>query len=552
MRSASGPDTQWIGLPLITALAVCCGFPTDQGGEVFVTIDAPVATVVRGQTLVLTGTTWQQRSDGGPVRLVGATLDWSPDDSSIAAVIPRRDGSALITGVNRGLLRVRAVPRDYENARPGTVDIRVTNTVEIDVVEPDTVRYGGQLTIHGVGLGRVASVSLGETRLIPDTASFSGDPAGAGSQRFWVPYPAFTDRVLARAEEGFSAPAAEQTIVVPRTVYFTEARTPAVVQLDNTGVAGRVLFYNPALAVTAEGGGNVLRLVAADSARPVTITVSTTAPVVTGMIPSVSPAVSGPFDFWSIGTSRQHCGTDGEAVTTRGLEVGALPAVITRSFQHTPAEGLLLAVSGESPGRFAVTVTDGYRGSDPRIEPDRFEENDTCVAADVNALDPARQVDPLGGFADTLTIDQPYEVDWFRFTIPGDPFDEDPPPLPLVTARVTARPFGAADPSDLTLTLIDVNDLQFGGVVPDVTPWLAESHGAGSSESISAELEPGDYYLIVGDDGGVATRYALCLGIGTECILPSASLRSGSGRLLPNPTQSPERATTSGSGPSRR
>ena len=51
--------------------------------------------------------------------------------------------------------------------------------------------------------------------------------------------------------------------------------------------------------------------------------------------------------------------------------------------------------------------------------------------------------------------------------------------------------------------------------------WLAQSRALGSSERASAELFPGDYYLVVSDEAGVPTRYALCLAIGNDCTLPA-------------------------------
>ena len=55
---------------------------------------------------------------------------------------------------------------------------------------------------------------------------------------------------------------------------------------------------------------------------------------------------------------------------------------------------------------------------------------------------------------------------------------------------------------------------------PDQVEWLAQSRALGSSERASAELFPGDYYLVVSDEA-VPTRYALCLAIGNDCTLPA-------------------------------
>ena len=49
---------------------------------------------------------------------------------------------------------------------------------------------------------------------------------------------------------------------------------------------------------------------------------------------------------------------------------------------------------------------------------------------------------------------------------------------------------------------------------------MAEARTAGSAERLTAELGPGDYYLVVSDEAGVPTRYSLCLAIGNECSPP--------------------------------
>jgi hypothetical protein len=518
MRAAPGCSrATGAALVLASGLLVDCGFPTDQSGQVFVTIEAPTTVVVRGESVVLHGAVWQQREAGAPVRLAAATIDWTPDQPSVASLVRRDDGSAVLTGINRGIVHVQATARDYKEARAAGEDIRVSNTVEVDSVLPGTVRYGGQVTVYGVGLGHIAQVALGETSLIPDPSSFSGDPEAAGWQRFWVPYPAVTGRVLATASEGFSAPAASVTEVIPRTVYFSSDGSPATVLLDNRVDSGAVVFDNPALALTPEGGGNQIHFLLADTTRPLTISISTTAPVITSMVPVVaSGAAPGTENYWNVGTATSQCGP-GVVRPAPGLDFGPRAATVVRTFEHTPSDGLLVRVDGASPGRFAVRVSDGFPAADPRILPDRFEENNSCLGADSNSRNPATAIDVAAGFADTLTIDQGYQVDWFRFTVPRDPTGGFNPLF--VTARAVSRPFAAADSSDLGLGLVSVDAVRVGNPQePHIVVWQAESHDPGSSERVSAELDPGDYYLVVSDEAGVATRYGLCIALGNDCI----------------------------------
>jgi hypothetical protein len=49
---------------------------------------------------------------------------------------------------------------------------------------------------------------------------------------------------------------------------------------------------------------------------------------------------------------------------------------------------------------------------------------------------------------------------------------------------------------------------------------VASSRTSSSDEAITALLQAeADYYLVVLDDGGVATRYSVCLAFGPRCEL---------------------------------
>jgi hypothetical protein len=512
---------------------VACAFPTDGSDAVSVRIDAPSTTVIRGETLLLHARAIIRHPDGSDPGYAQATIDWSSDDQSIAAVTGYPDGSAIVRGINTGQVTIRAVARDYLDAQAGQQSIRVSNTVAIDRVTPDTVRYGDQLTISGVGLGRVDQVLLGESALIPDTASFSGDPLGEGSMRFWVPYPARTAHVVAIASEGFSAPADSETVVVPVNTLGSPEGSQTILNLDGPQVAPHgVLFFNPALALTREAEVvspgtsqpilvNVFHLVRSDTTRPFTVQIATSAPIVSAF----QTALSLPGDFspspldyfgWRIEVATQLCRRT-SFVSAPGLTLGRKTTTMVRSLQHTFRSGIDLRIAGTSEGRYSLRVIDGFAPTDPRLAPDRFEENDFCDAADVNSADPAKRLDPVAGFSDTLTIDQPFDLDWFRFTIPADPTGNR-----LYTFKTAALPFGAADSSDLGLALESLDSLDF------VSNWTAESHAPGSNERLSRELPPGDYYLLVADETGTPTRYTLCIGLGNDCTLPEGVVAGGS------------------------
>jgi hypothetical protein len=494
-----------------------CALPTDESETIEVRIDAPSGTVVRGETLLLRATAISATGSGRVPAEV--SFAWSSSNETIATISGGLEGSATVNAINTGRVTIRAVARDYRHARAGEREIRVANTVAIDSVVPDTVRYGEQVTVYGIGLGRVGQVILSETALLPDTASFVGDPVGEGSRRYWVPYPARTARVVAVATEGFSAPATNPTIVVPTNAFTRSDGSPAIIDLDGPPLSpDGSLFYNPALALTPGVDGDLLRLSRTDTTGPLTLVISTSNAIIRDLEPSLfvtegfSPELLDDIK-WLVGTSDQTCqGTS--LVTAPDLDFGSNPTTVARTLQYTVRSGVFLRIRGASPGRYSLRILDGYVPPDPRLTPDRFEENDFCDAADLNAADSTKQVDPVSGFSEVLSIDQTIDVDWFRFTLPGDFGGTQ-----VLTIRTAALPFGAADSSNLGLGLISLDSL-----FNFEADWTVQSRQPGSNERITAELPNGDYYLAVADEAAVPTRYALCISIGNDCALPDGPL----------------------------
>ena len=504
-------------LPALGCVLVACESPTDRSDEVFVTIHAPAPVLVQGAAMTLTAHAWRRLADGDSTELQGASIGWPPPEGQIATVRVVQPGVAVVTGIERGSVGIRAIPLDYESGTPGEVTLRVVNTVEIDSVRPSQVRYGEQLEVFGTGLGQLVQVSLAGTPLIVDSTSFRGDPTGVGQIRFWVPYPARTGVLSAVAAQGTATSAPESTAVLGYDVYDDIGDDPADIDLNGPAVFPDTLFRNPALVFESEETVDAYRFSTADSAHPVSFIVSTATPVVFGFEPvfQPGPTVRDTFpgsDFenapeWSLGVSGQHC--HGRFIAFPRPFARSAPVSIVRAFRRMPAGVMMLGIYGEPTGRYGVAVVDHYVTADPAIGPDRIEDDDTCNQADTNATDPERRIDlPL---QDTLTIDNPYDVDWLRITVPG-------PDTTLLTVLIAARPFGASDSSDIGLVVLPV-DLPFFG------EWPLESHAPGSSESLTIQAPPGDYYVAVVDDAGVATRYGICIGLGSTCTLPTGSLR---------------------------
>jgi hypothetical protein len=507
--------------------ALACAFPTDESRGVFVTIDAPTGVLVRGDSIVLVAHAWQRDADGRQLPLEAVSFHWFSPESSVVAVHDRHDRSAVVFGLNTGTADVFAAPLDYQSAEAGLLALRVTNTVEIDSVVPDTVRYGQQLTLYGTGLGLISRVLLGGAKLVPDTASFVGDSLGTGRERFWVPYPASSDQAIAIAQEGFSSPAADSTFVIPRDVYDSpDGGAPPEIRLDSSpGPESPVLFSNPALA-SIGASTRTLHFIREDTARALTFVVTSYA---ADQLPFVAVLSSQPWSLiqpgpasWASGIEHQFCKT--VQVTTPEVAQSFLPFTSVQALAAAPGRDIYLNVfeTQNVAGRFGIQVLDGYRTTDPLIPADRFEENDECVSADARFADPATRIDAFP-FADTLTLDTPFDVDWIRFKVPVEGSDTAPR---VVTIRTRARPFGAADSSDLDLALYRVSDMVLG--FDEVTS-LSSSDQPGSSEALVSELSPGEeYYLLVLDGAGVATRYSLCIGEGVTCTLPAVEVQKGS------------------------
>jgi hypothetical protein len=496
-----------------------CEFPSDQSDQIFLTIEAPSTVVTRGQAMLVDARAWRT-SSGERLAVPGASVRWVSADPRIAVVAGEDDGTALITGVSGGRTEIRAVAVDFEAAEPGVLTIRVANTIEIDSVRPPQVRYGEQVTLYGVGFERIDRVVLGDAELIVDRGSLLGAGSGAEQLRAWVPFPAPSGRVAAIATQGFSAPAQDSTKVVPLDLYDDDSVPTPVFELDGPPILGRdTLLFLPGLALVGTEHLDRYRLVRADTTRPLSIIVETAPPVVTFFNPVVSLNEMVPLDEdWSISVADYLCRATPDNLV-KPYPANAAARVV-RAFTRAPASAMVVDVSGDPPGRYSITVLDRYVTADPRIPPDRFEENDYCNAADRNAQDPARHIDLTQPFADTLTIDNPYDLDWIRFTVPGDPDAGVPVPI---TIRTEARPFGASDSTNLGLHLIDG---AFG------IKW-GQSHQPGSSEEFHFEAVPGDWYVLVADEAGIPTRYGLCIAAAATCSFipePSGARSEPSGR----------------------
>jgi hypothetical protein len=160
-------------------------------------------------------------------------------------------------------------------------------------------------------------------------------------------------------------------------------------------------------------------------------------------------------------------------------------------------------------GRYLLGIVEGYATADSRLAPDAFEENDLCIFADDNfAAGPTRIDLGVKPFGENLTIDNAHDIDWLRFRVPGAVSQP-------VAIRTAGQPFAAIDRSDIDVYVLTVPAPSQGLTL------AGRDVSRGSASSIDVLLAPGDYYVAVVDSAGVATRYSLCIAIGSTCTLPA-------------------------------
>ena len=472
----------------------------------YVSVSAPQPVLLRGSVTELSARVWLRRGPGDSVEVHNAELIWSTSDPQLATVSSGGSAVGRVTGVNSGIVQVQAVARGYESAAPGIFYLRVSNPLEIDSISPDTVRYGQLVVAYGVGVGSLFFAGLGNGTLGIDSSAVMGDPQGIGARAFWVAYPASTGHLFA-AGSGQLVSAAESTVVLPYDIYEPNELAPAVIALDGpppyAGVPA-LRFYNPALAFEdlrgATFGYDWYRWTTADPSKAYTF------------------VFFGP----ALGRSHQTYLTDNASAPTWRLGPGMYdckgqqfrPPVAPAdsmfiALGRLPAGSVDLVSAYAQQGRYALVVVQSYEVADKRIPADRFEENDLCVFADSNFVDPARRIDLGAPFAENLTIDQPHDVDWLRFRVPG-------PGSQSVTVRTVAHTFGKPDHSDIDTYVLRV-PIDARGLEP-----VGGDAGTGSTSSSTMLLEPGDYYLAVVDSAGVPTHYGVCIAVGSTCTLPAA------------------------------
>ena len=528
----------------VTLASVTCAFPTDKSDKVFVTLTSPTHVVLRGQEMSIYAQAWQVTgADTQPITNV--EFAFASGSGLIARVDKDCCGYATVTGVNSGNVDIIARAVAFEHAQEADLPLRVSNPLEIDSVRPATAHYGDVLTVYGVGVDSMFIASLGGVDLIEYPFSRLRDSLGQGRISFWVPPPAHSDSLFYLGSGVFGFDTA-MTSVIKEDIFEPNDTVPAGVNLDLGGpwpgtALAPLLFFNPALAFEPQERGTAgedwFRFSAGDTTQALTFFINypstgdTTAITRTFLVDSAGYIANGdptldPIEKFFGRDSADLISSDFQQCKGFGFNPAqAQRESTTIALKTLPSHALHVLAFFTRPQRYGLVVVRGYITADPRIQPDKYEENDMCHFTDSIPGQPSPasriRVTSTPGFSDTMNIDNPFEVDWYRIEVPSHPLGDS------VVFRLRSRPFDAAarDSSDIDIYVETVPGSTGPGVID-----VGSSVNAGSAENMLLNLPAGSYYLAVVDYAGVAMRYSMCIR-----LIPAGSLVKSCALILPGP-----------------
>jgi hypothetical protein len=501
--------------------AAACSDSTSFVDQTYVTINSASPVVLRGDQLELSAKLWTRTSPADSTEVKNAELVWSTDDPTVATVTMKDNNTTIATGVNSGTVQIRALATGFQGSASAAFPLRVSNPLEIDSVRPTTVSYGERLTLYGVGVNTLFFATLQGATLAPDTFSTVQGAGGLGQLSFWVPPPATTGQIVVlNPTQLVIAP--ESTTVLPTDLYEPNEAAPRTLDLSVGPFAPlpAIRFYNPALAFEELGrdqssGVDWYRFAGAPSGADLTFIF--TAPGLksshfTFLASTVNNADSVATPGWTIGSGLYYCKDHVFQVDERRSDS------LIVALKNVPSGSMDFVSMFTAGGRYGLAVVDGYFTSNPSIGPDRMEENDNCEYADRNFALESTRVDLSAPFSDSLTIDNPHDVDWIRVHVPGV--------APQAVTFRTAAPTGVSGSKagDIDLHVIGIP------VAGSPLDLRGASKNQRSNESLTLVLEPGDYYVIVTDFVGTPIRYSLCAAVGTSCNMPPGFLAFSAAR----------------------
>jgi len=495
------------------AAAAACVYPTEHDADVHVSV-TPLPILIRGNDTLATARAWQLVGTGDSVEITNVSFVWSSGNSAVATVDP----SGHIVGIKSGTTTIRAAAANFDKrSQPGDITLRVAERLEIDSIRPPKVHFGDTITVYGVGVDSIFQAQLGQGVLIPNVFRRSRDANGYARSVYWVPPPARRDSLfyIGNGVFGFSK---DTVRVIQQDLYETPTpphdAAPAILDLDGPrpfpGTAfASVLFLNPALAFevlprdslvpgcTSACGVDWYRLQQAGT-RDLTIIIS--APEVKGTFAGFVSNGFGAANAWTVGPGSHNC---------RGKKFSPAEATgdsMIVALAGMPGPGLDAIALFTQHGRYSLVVAEGYLTSDSldaRIVKDAHEEDDYCDAPGAmvtEAISPPYRA--------ALTIDNPHDVDWIRFNVPGSlvtPVQIRTGAVPIVVGQ---------DSSDIDVYVL--HEPSAGAQLDSIAGVAAP----GSDNNTTVLLAPGNYYAVVVDFAGVPTPYNICIGAGlSSCAI---------------------------------
>ncbi|MCZ6915820.1 MAG: PPC domain-containing protein [Gemmatimonadetes bacterium] len=464
-----------------------CVYPSERSEELRVVIDS-IPDLLRGESFLLTATV----VDAGGVPLENAEVFFASMDS--LSVV---DVSGTLVAVSVGTTEIVATALEFAEAVAEIGLVRIHDLIEIDSLSPAVVRFGDTLHLYGTGLDpeRLFAVTVGGADVIVKsyTPLDPDDPHRFGRLTVWVPPPASRfSHGLVLGVEGLAI-SLDSSRVIQQDIYEVADQT---VPWDFGELAAPV--WNPALAFEYRAREDSLRFdwyrFSQADAQDRTIIVRSD---------QVSPETYEVFVtdslFWD-GTGQQFGIGSGSWTIGPGFYVcGGLPFAppqlladsVVVALQALPAGQYDILAAYEKPGGYEFSILQEYRSVLP---PDDAEENDFCDLAAPLSL----------GVTRDLTIDNPHDIDWFRFTVG-------------VNDKTTTFDVDAAN-EDADLDIYILKD-----ELPAGLPLVGVSNIGGPTDEVAVSLLPGDYFLVVVDFAGVPTNYSLTTVTATTVLDPVAA-----------------------------
>jgi hypothetical protein len=485
----------WVPAVLVEGIGGCL-LPTDRSDELQVQMEILPDLFVK-DTVELRA----RLVDGSGTTIPNAVISYGSDD--LAVVTVTGDNRLLAVGV--GAATVTATAVGYDETDPATRTAQVRGLLEVDSIRntntdraPGTARFGDLLEIFGVGLSpdSLFAVTIGgtEAEILDWIPNDQSEPNRLGRLFVWVPPPAprQSQMFFVGFNGGLLVP--DTLNIVQRDVYEFNDTIPAALGPIPLG------FRNPALAFEARVRTETE--VAVDwytftnpDVRDRTLAVFSQMVGAETFVTLVTDSIfwdGGKFDFefgssaWTIGRETYRC--DGLQLTASGsgepVTFAEVPFPLTIvSLADLPVGTYHVFVPFVPQGgaaSYEVLVLPGYvtLGGVGR---DSEEENDYCDAAG-----------PLPTGNAPLTIDNPHDVDWYRFSVMYLIRDFRPDSLVLVLGATTAG---------------DVDEVIENRLLP-----------------------AGGYFLVVFDFTGVPTGYTLSSALTAPPVgaAPAAAASAGS------------------------